>query len=97
MGERRGPGGGSEMGGRRARGEKQSNRTVYLLSGNPRNPASVKLTPAQVRVGISDGISTEVLDGLQEGAQIVTGMLSTDTANRAGTPSPFGGGPFRRF
>jgi HlyD family secretion protein len=97
MGERRGPGGGSEMGGRRARGEKQSNRTVYLLSGNPRNPASVKITPAQVRVGISDGISTEVLDGLQEGAQIVTGMLSTDTANRAGTPSPFGGGPFRRF
>jgi HlyD family secretion protein len=52
----------------------------------------------QIKVGITDGISTEVMDGLQEGDQIVTGMLSGDNASRQNAPAnPFGGGPFRRF
>jgi hypothetical protein len=49
-------------------------------------------------VGITDGVSTEVLEGLEEGAQVVTGTLSGGSeAARPGASNPFGGGPFRRF
>jgi HlyD family secretion protein len=74
-------------------------RTVYIMAskGDPQNPGDVKLNPVQIKVGISDGVSTEVLEGLDEGAQVVTGVISTGEA-RSGGPqaNPFGGG-FRRF
>ena len=76
-------------------------RTVYILAspGNSTRPEDQKLTPVQIKVGISDGVSTEVLDGLEEGAQIVTGMTVTgDGASSTGPrANPFGGGGFRRF
>jgi HlyD family secretion protein len=50
----------------------------------------------QVKIGISDGIDTEVLDGLKEGDRIVIGTNSTSTQTAAPASSPFGGGP-RRF
>lgn len=91
-------GGGAEGGRPRPRPERQMARTVYVLepSSNPKQPP--KLKPVQVKLGITDGITTEVLDGLQEGMQVVTGMIGGgDTASRQGpTASPFGGG-FRRF
>ena len=104
-GERRGerggmgPGGG---GGRRERGERQLSRTVYVLpaKADPQDPASAKPKPVQIKVGISDGISTEVLEGLEEGQQVVTAAITSDSATPGlpgGRPSPFGGGPFRRF
>jgi HlyD family secretion protein len=47
-----------------------------------------------IKTGISDGLSTEVLDGLNEGDRVVTGLLATQsTASR--TTNPFGG--MRRF
>jgi hypothetical protein len=74
-------------------------RTVYILPAKTAgsNGDSPKPTPVQIKTGISDGTATEVVDGLEEGAQVVTGML-TPTATTAGTPppNPFGGG-FRRF
>jgi hypothetical protein len=39
---------------------------------------------------------TEVLEGLDEGAQVVTGIISSDVASAAQRNNPFGGG-FRRF
>jgi HlyD family secretion protein len=102
-GERRGErGGGGPPGaaGSRPRPERQLSRTIYVLAGKPSTAETEKAKPkaVQIKVGISDGINTEVLDGLEEGAQVVTGMLSTDSAPRPGTPAanPFGGG-FRRF
>jgi len=104
-----GPGGGAGRGergpagagGRTPRPERQLVRTVYILAspGNSTRPEDQKLTPVQIKVGISDGVSTEVLDGLEEGAQIVTGMTVTgDGASSTGPrANPFGGGGFRRF
>ena len=66
-------------------------RTVYVLAENADKDAKPK--PVQVKVGISDGISTEILDGLKEGDQIVTGALSTEQQGGA-SGRPFG---FRRF
>jgi len=104
-GGNRGPGGGGGDGARRMRPERQLTRTVYVLSGktDTKSAETPKLTPIQIKVGITDGISTEVIEGLEEGMQVVTGMIMTgDAAARPGTPAanPFGGGgggPFRRF
>jgi HlyD family secretion protein len=90
-----GPGGS----GRQPRPERQLARTVYVLdsAGDSREKAP-KLKPVQIRVGISDGASTEVLDGIAEGTQVVTAIISSADSTRAGAPqgNPFGGG-FRRF
>jgi HlyD family secretion protein len=49
-----------------------------------------------IKIGISDGIDTEVLDGLKEGDQVVTSATSSSTQTTAPASNPFGGGP-RRF
>ena len=70
-------------------------RTVYLVSTNQVDGRSViELQPVQVKVGINDGTSTEILDGVKEGDSVAvgsTGGAATTTA--APTGSPFGG-PF---
>jgi HlyD family secretion protein len=77
----------------RAHGERPVFHTVYVLSGTGNN---AKLQAAQIKTGISDGISTEVLSGLDEGAKIVTGVVLTGTqAAKAPTP-PAGGFPRMR-
>jgi HlyD family secretion protein len=45
--------------------------TVYVLTGTGEN---AKMHPVQITTGISDGIATEVLSGLNEGDQVVTSM-----------------------
>jgi HlyD family secretion protein len=67
--------------------ENRPTRTVYLLDNN-------QLVPTQVKTGISDGLITEILDGLKDGDVVVTGM-SVDSAAGGGS-SPFGGGFPRR-
>src|SRR6266496_5319495 len=72
----------SSSSGARSRGERErrgGERTVYVLSGS--RPRSV-----QIKTGISDGIVTEVLDGLKEGDRVVTAEL-TSTSSTA-TPPP---------
>jgi HlyD family secretion protein len=64
-------------------------RTVYRLAGDADHP---QLEPVKIHTGISDGIFTEVLDGLNEGDKIVTGAQSSDAAAASGGSSPFGGG-----
>jgi HlyD family secretion protein len=74
------------------KGEHQPIRTVYVLA-DPADPS--KLKPVQVKVGISDGIYTEVLDGLNEGDQVVTSLSLPSDQSSASRPNPFGGGGFR--
>ena len=62
-------------------------KNVYLLkSGTP--------TPVKIKTGISDGIYTEVTDGLKEGDEVVTAAIGPSAA-LAGTNNPLAGG--RRF
>jgi HlyD family secretion protein len=86
-----GPGG--RRGGGRGRGERPTVHAVYVLAGEGKD---AKLQAVQIRTGISDGISTEVLSGLDEGAQVVTGLVSTGT-QVARPANPLGGGGFPRM
>ncbi len=80
-----GPGGPGGSGGH-PRGERPAFHTVYELVNDGDDP---KLKPVQIRTGISDGISTEVLSGLDENAKVVTGAFSPDATAQA---TPFRGG-----
>lgn len=98
-GGRRGGGPGGPGGGR-PRGEHQPVRTVYILA-DKNDPT--KLKPVQVKVGISDGVYTEVVDGLTENDVVVTGINqpSDEVQTGGASPSRFGGrggtAGFRRF
>jgi len=60
-----------------------------------------ELKPVKIQTGITDGVSTEVMDGLKEGEQVVTGLLtmqgSSSSSGMQRPNNPFGGGGFRRF
>jgi HlyD family secretion protein len=97
-GGQRGPmaGGGGGSGGR-PRGERQPTRTVYTLSttNDLTGNGETKPQPAQIKTGISDGINTEMIEGLAEGVQVVTG-INTPQASAPRPNNPFSGGQ-RRF
>ena len=78
--------GGAQRGAARER--RSTERTVYVLSGGQPNPM-------QIKTGISDGVVTEVVEGLKEGDRVVTAEMSS-TAAASPPANPFGGGP-RRF
>src|SRR5438105_7075556 len=83
-----GNGGAGRPGGRPARA-RRTDRTIYVLQGN-------RPQPVEVKTGISDGVMTEVTEGLKEGERVITAQLSGPTA--ANTPqqgNPFSG--LRRF
>jgi HlyD family secretion protein len=68
--------------------ERKPDRTVYVLShGRPK--------PVQIKTGISDGIMTEVTEGLKEGDRVVTAELSSPSTSASPPANPFSGG--RRF
>ena len=69
-----------------------TNRTVYRLPGGDKATQPEAVT---VKVGITDGLTSEIADGLKEGDVIIT-SVSVPTA-KPGTPAsnPFGGQ--RRF
>lgn len=76
--------------------EHQLTRTIYVLPKvESKDAPPPKPKPVTIKIGISDGISTEVLDGLSEGEQVVTAIISDSTSSRPAS-NPFGGG-FRRF
>ena len=91
-----GSGAGGGPGGR-TRGERSPMRTVYLLpSTNTVAGVSPALQPVKVKVGISDGISTEILEGLNENDEVVSGATMPGASATTPAPaSPFGG--MRRF
>src|SRR5437773_6035497 len=68
--------------------ERKPERTVYVLSyGRPK--------AVQIKTGISDGIVTEVTEGLKEGDRVVTAELSSPSASSSPPANPFSGA--RRF
>jgi len=68
-------------------------RTVYVLAQDGNAP---ELKPVQVRTGITDGIYTEIVEGLKEGDKVVSGALNNDSSASAAPSNPFGGGFPRR-
>lgn len=66
-------------------------RTLYVPVETPSGP---RAKPVDVRLGITDGINTEVLSGLEEKAAIVTAVVGGDFssapgASGGGTANPF--------
>jgi HlyD family secretion protein len=102
-GGERGPGGGRGGGGPpgsggsslRPRPERAGPKTVYVLaSAEGKRP---ELKPVKIQTGITDGVSTEVIEGLKEDEQVVIGLLTVeDSGSAQRSRNPFGGG-FRRF
>ena len=66
-------------------------RTVYVLEGDSQKPI-----PVEIRVGIGDGVNTEVIEGLKENQMVITGYTQPTTSSAPSGSSPFGGG-MRRF
>ena len=97
---RRGGGGfGGGGPGGKPRGERSAVRTVYVLAGDTgtgSEPATPSLKPVQITTGISDGVATEVREGLKENDVVVTGVTVAEGASAPRPTNPFGGGP-RRF
>jgi HlyD family secretion protein len=82
---------GRQRGGGNQQRERAS-RTVYVLrSGTPQ--------AVEVKTGISDGATTEVLEGLNENDVVVTAQLSEARPNASPAQNPFrsGGGGRRGF
>ncbi len=93
----RGPGGPRrEGGGERAvrpgvaSRDRRPERTVYRLAGE-------KPEPVQIKTGISDGVATEVLEGLNENDRVVTALLGANANPAQPSANPFGGGARRGF
>jgi len=65
-------------------------RTVYVLPDGATTPQAV-----QIKIGINDGIETEVVEGLKEGDNVVTAITNTQSGTSSAPANPFG--PQRRF
>ncbi len=57
-------------------------RTLYKLVGT--DPKTQHPEPVQVKLGISDGISTEIIEGVAEGDLLITSVTTGSTASAAG-------------
>jgi HlyD family secretion protein len=70
-------------------------RTIYKLAGADKN---AKPEPITVKIGITDGSASELIEGAAEGDVIITGVASTGAPGApAPASNPFGGGGGRRF
>ncbi len=98
----RGPGGPGGPGGFRGAGGsggagpgRAAVRTVYMLD-TTKDASHPELKQVKIKTGINDGASTEVLEGLNEGDQVVVGVVQeAGSSPSPGPSSPFGGA--RRF
>jgi HlyD family secretion protein len=85
------PGSGARPGGspgQHSKAEHRPTRTIYVLKDE-------KLQPVQVKTGITDGIFTEITDGLSENDKVVTSASYKSGSASAQASNPFGG--MRRF
>lgn len=63
----------------------RSKRFVYLTTGTPKTP---RLKAVKLKVGVADGVDTEVIEGLKEGDKVVTAATDHETKNSKGGPPP---------
>ena len=70
---------------------RQTHRTVYTLASTntPTSRDTPAVQPVQIKTGISDGIFTEVVDGIDEGAVVVVGLSTPRGAAGAANKNPF--------
>jgi HlyD family secretion protein len=54
------------------------------------SPGATSPEPVQVHLGISDGINTEVLDGLKEGDVVINSIISGGDSHGGGGMGGFG-------
>ena len=78
---------------RRAGENAYTTRTVYRLPGGNREAAPEAVS---VKVGITDGVASEIAEGLKEGDVIVTSVTVPNAKPGGASSNPFGGG-MRRF
>ncbi len=69
-----------------------STRTIFVLLPSS-NPAKPRVESVQVKLGITDGIYTEVLSGLKESDQVITSAV-LPASSGSNTTNPFGGPRF---
>ena len=69
-------------------------RTVYRLPGGNK---TARPEPVSVKVGITDGLASEIASGLTEGDVIITSVNVPGAKPGAAPSNPFGGGGLRRF
>jgi len=88
-----GPGGGSRRGPQSPDADAVTTRTVYKLVGNGPKP---EVLPVTVKLGITDGTITEVIEGLEVGDKLVTSALITSgkAAKASSTPAASTSNPF---
>lgn len=85
-----GPSRAGRPGSARSGPQEAAQRTVYVLPFGAGRPEA-----RQIKTGISDGIMTEVVEGLKEGDRVVTAELGSAASAASPPANPFGGG--RRF
>ncbi|KXU35465.1 hypothetical protein AXK11_06400 [Cephaloticoccus primus] len=66
-------------------------RTVYKLGGTPQRP---EVIPVTIKTGITDGIQTEVIEGLEEGDNLITSALITSGKSAKSSSASASGNPF---
>jgi HlyD family secretion protein len=66
--------------------------TIYVMP-----PGGGKPAPVSVKLGITDGVYTEVTSGLKEGDVVVTSVEYPQKTSSSASSNPFGGGMPRRF
>lgn len=98
-----GPGAQGEGGGPRpaprARPDGPTTATVYILdkAGKSAGNSQPLLRPVTVKAGISDGTQTEILEGLNEGDEIVVGLAPSSAAATTATSQQQPSNPFSPF
>ena len=78
---------------RRAGDNSYTTRTVYRLPGGDRQATPEAVS---VKIGITDGIASEVASGLKEGDVVITSVTVNSAKPSGAQSNPFGGG-MRRF
>ena len=82
---------GAKRGGGGKRAE-QRQRSIYVMPAGGGKPA-----PVPVKLGINDGVATEITEGLKEGDPVVIGATTPQATPAPAGANPFGGGGPRRF
>jgi HlyD family secretion protein len=79
-----GTGGQGQRGsGKRGKGNRTSKGGAVWVLDNGK-PSQVK-----VRTGLTDGVSTEIISGLEPGQQVIVGENTGDSSGGGGTTNPF--------
>ena len=76
-----GPGGGRGGGGKKGGARKSDNTVSYVLVGSddPENPEQLI-----VKIGMTDGSYTEILEGLEEGDEVLIRKVSLGSGKQSG-------------